>query len=45
MTLIESENLFYAEMERFLQRKKENPFWGVNYRKPLRIKQILERLK
>ena len=31
--------------DRIIRHKKDNPYWAVNYRRPLKTKKILERLK
>lgn len=44
MNVSESKAIFIRSINEFLQKKKDNPYFAVNYKKPLKTKQILERL-
>jgi len=45
MTNDEHTQWFFNAIHEFCERKKANPYFAVNYRKPLKTKRILQRLK
>jgi len=44
MTVEQSAYIFFQKILEFQEKKKANPYFCCNYRKPLKGKKILERL-
>jgi len=42
--MLESEKVLLECIALFKQKKKDNPYWAVNYKRPLKTKEILKRL-